>query len=243
MFREGEDYTIQSAEKYDFYDEVLAHVPIMAHPNPNSVLIVGGGDGIVLREVLKYQMIKEVVIVEIDPKVVEICREYLKLDMGAFDDPRVSIVYDDAAEFVKKTKRKFDIIIGDYSDPYQDLPAGSLISEEFYRNISRLLKPDGIVTVQAGSPLFQREIFEKIYNNAHNAFRIAKIYWVPVPYYPGAIWAFVAASNSIDPSIPRNQCKKDTKFYSVEIHHSLFVLPKFISDILGDRGETGSVQE
>lgn len=238
LFKEGESYTIQSAEKFDFYDEVLAHVPLMAHPSPATVLIIGGGDGIVLREVLKYHTIKEVVVVEIDPKVVEICKKYLKLDRGAFEDPRVKIVYDDAAEFVKKTKNKFDVIIGDYSDPYQDLPAGPLISEEFYCNVNRLLKEDGVLAVQAGSPIFQREIFKRIYSNARKVFKIVKIYVAPVPYYPGALWAFMAASNSIDPSVPRNKHVNGTEYYDVGIHSALFILPKFVRNTLESIDET-----
>jgi len=235
LFGEGRDVTIQSAEYYDFYDEMLTHIPMAAHPKPRKILIIGGGDGIVLREVLKYDAVKSVVIVEIDKEVIEVSRKYLKLDNGAFDDPRVSIIIDDAAEYISTTKEMFDVIIGDYSDPYQDLPAGSLIEGEFYRNVHSLLMENGIMAVQAGSPIFQREILKKIYANASKVFDVVKVYWAPVIYYPGAVWTFIVATKGLDPTIPRNPADK-TIYYNPSIHRAAFVLPRYIEEIIGGMG-------
>ena len=113
VFREKDSYTIQSAEFYDFYDEMLTHIPMAAHPNPRRVLIVGGGDGIVLREVLKYPSVERVMLIEVDPTVVDISKKYLRLDSGGFDDPRLEIVFCDAAEKVANLDEKFDVVIGD----------------------------------------------------------------------------------------------------------------------------------
>jgi len=236
VFREKDSYTIQSAEFYDFYDEMLAHIPMAAHPNPRRVLIIGGGDGIVLREVLKYPSVERVLLIEVDPMVVNISKKYLRLDSGGFDDPRLEIVFCDAAEKVANLNEKFDVIIGDYSDPYQDLPAGPLIEESFYRNIYRLLDDDGFLSVQAGSPIFQRDILLKVYRNARRVFPVVKIYWAPVIYYPGAIWAFMIATKGADPETPRNSVK-ETTFYNAEIHKIAFILPEFIRNILRDENE------
>jgi len=231
IFREGDNYTIQSAQLFDVYDEMLAHVPMAAHPSPKKILIIGGGDGIVLREVLRYQMVEHVVLVEIDPKVVDVSRKYLRLDDGALEDRRLEIVYEDAARYIKKLGEKFDVILGDYSDPYQNLPASSLISEEFYRNAYNILDDDGILAVQAGSPIFQGDILRRIYNNARKVFPIVRVYWAPVIYYPGAIWTFLAATKGLDPTIPRREIQ-GTIYYNREIHKSAFILPEFIKRLL-----------
>ncbi len=236
LFKEGKDYTIQSAQYYDFYDEMLAHVPMASHPNPRRVLIIGGGDGIVLREILKYETIEEVVLVEIEPAVVEISKKYLQLDWGALSDPRVSIIYGDAARYVMNIDREFDVIIGDYSDPYQDLPAGSLVQERFYQNANKLLSSNGILAVQSGSPIFQKDIMLRIYKNASKFFELVKIYWAPVIYYPGGIWSFVVATKGIDPSVPR-RIMHNAAYYSPEIHKMAFILPPFIRDLV-EKDET-----
>ncbi len=237
VFREKDSYTMQSAELYDFYDEMLTHIPMAAHPNPRRVLIVGGGDGIVLREVLKYPSVERVMLIEVDPTVVDISKKYLRLDSGGFDDPRLEIVFCDAAEKVANLDEKFDVIIGDYSDPYQDLPAGPLIEKSFYRNIYQLLDNNGFLSVQAGSPIFQRDILLRVYRNARSVFPIVRIYWAPVTYYPGAVWTFMIASKGADPTNPH--CSVGgTTFYNAEIHRAAFILPEFIRRILGSTDET-----
>ncbi|MCR8454541.1 MAG: fused MFS/spermidine synthase [Crenarchaeota archaeon] len=232
LLSQNGDLTIQTAELYDFYDEIAAHVPMTAHPNPSRVLIIGGGDGVILREVLKYKTVKEVFLVEIDQSVIKVSKEFLRLDNGAFNDPRVKIIISDAAEFLKETNLKFDVIIGDYSDPYPDTPAGSLMSEEFYRNLKKATMPDSITVLQTGSPLFQREIFCKIYRHLKALFQKVKPFWIIVPYYPGGLWTFIAASDETDPAEPVREPPADTIFYNTEIHKCVFCLPQFMRDLI-----------
>jgi len=240
LFREDDDITIQTAEKFDFYDEMIAHVPLTAHPNPRRILIIGGGDGVVLREVLKYDSVKKVIIVEIDKSVIETSKKYLRLDEGAFDDPRVEIVIEDAAQYLRKADFKFDVIIGDYSDPYQDTAAGSLISKEFYRNVKKVMRPDSIAVFQAGSPLFQREIFLRIYGYLKQLFRIVKPFWTIVPYYPGGMWIFLTASDRRDASEPLRQPPTNTIFYNTEVHKCAFVLPEIIRKLVEQGDSDGA---
>jgi len=232
LLGENSNMTIQTAEKYDFYDEMLAHIPMSAHPNPRHILIIGGGDGVILREVLKYDTVEKVVVAEIDRFVIEASKNHLRLDNGAFDDPRVEIVIGDAAKYVERADSKFDIIIGDYSDPYEDTVAGSLISQEFYLNIKRIMRPESIAVFQAGSPLFQSEIFKKMYIRLLHIFRIVKPFWTVVPYYPGALWVFLAVSDKVDPSKPIRNPPSNTIFYNSEIHRTAFVLPQIIRMLL-----------
>lgn len=232
LLGENDNLTIQTAEHYDFYDEVISHVPMAAHPNPRKVLVIGGGDGVILREVLKYDTVNKVVLVEIDKSVIELSREFLRLDDGAFNDPRVEIVIMDAAEFLKKTHLEFDVIIGDYSDPYPDTPAESLVTEEFYRNLKRVTGSSSIVVLQTGSPLFQREIFHKAYRHLKALFKNVKPFWAVVPYYPGGLWSFIAASDEVDPAIPIREPPADTVFYNKEIHRCIFCLPQLLRDLV-----------
>lgn len=230
VFKEKEDYTMQSAQKFDFYDEMITHIPMMAHGNPKKVLIIGGGDGIVAREVLKYS-VDIVDIIEIDELVIRVSKDYLKLDSGALTNPRVRINIGDASEFVKKIKSTYDIIIGDYSDPYNNMPAGTLITEYFYKEIYRILDKNGIAVFQAGSPLFQQEILKKIYRCATRVFPIVKLYWAPVLYYPGSIWTFIAATKGKDPTVPVGD-PPQAIYYNKAIHKAAFLLPNIIKQLL-----------
>lgn len=236
IFKEGDDITIQTAEKFDFYDEIITHIPMSAHRCPRRVLVIGGGDGVVVREVLKHNCVGEVHVVEIDPLVVELSKKYLRLDDGGLSDRRVKIFYDDAANYIRKCSETYDVIIGDYSDPYEDAPARTLIREEFYRNLYRILDEGGVISLQAGSPIFQKEIFLRIYSNIKKVFPVVRVVWTVVPYYPGAIWTFVVATKGVDPTKPVRE-PQNTEFYSRKIHEALFVLPKFLEELIGEENE------
>ena len=232
LLEEKGDMTIQTAERFDSYDEMLAHIPLAAHPNPKRVLIVGGGDGVVLREVLKYDFVERVVLVEIDKKVISVSKKYLKLDNGALDNSKVELVIADAAKYVNRCKEKFDVVIADYSDPYENTVAEALIREEFYAGIQRILDRSGIAVFQSGSPIFQKNMLLHIYRSLRSVFRIVKVFWAAIPYYPGGIWTFTVASNLIDPSKPIRNPPSKTIYYNTTIHKASFILPEFIREIL-----------
>ncbi len=232
VLREGNNYTWQVAEKWDSYSEMLVHVPLCAHPKPKRILIIGGGDGSTVREVLKHDSVREVVLVDIDEKIVEIGKHELRIDNGALKDERVEIVIDDAKNFVRKhNEEKFDIVIGDYSDPQRGSPAADLIREEFLNNIKRITKSSGLIAMQSGSPIFQKEIFIELFRNIKKIFRIVYPYFYVVPFYPGGLWSFIAASDEIDPRKPVKKFR-NAIFYNENIHEQVFQQPTFIVELL-----------
>ena len=230
VFKEGENWTMQVTEKWDFYSEVLVHVPMTAHKNPKDILIIGGGDGSTLCQVLKHD-VKKVVLVDIDEEVIRIGKEIIVPQ--CFSDSRVVIYSKDALKFVKEYEGKFDVIIGDYSDPYPDLPAKTLISDEFYIGLSRLIKEDGIIALQAGSPIFQIDILKRVYLGLKKHFEKVSVYCSPVSVYPGGIWCYAIASNTVDFKKPRRIFRGI--FYNEEIHEALFRLPTFIKESLEEK--------
>ncbi|MHA1609175.1 MAG: fused MFS/spermidine synthase [Candidatus Njordarchaeales archaeon] len=232
VFEEEEDYTtIQIAEKWDTYSEMLVHVAMCAHPNPSRVLIIGGGDGGTAREVLKHDTVKEVTIVEIDEKVIEACKDFLKIDNGALSSKRTRIVIKDGLEYLEDYNGEpYDIILGDWTDPYIDTPAEKLITEKFFAAAHKALAPNGILVTQSGSPIFQQEITRRTFKTAKKFFKNVFLYTAPVPFYPGGLWSFVIASNTIDPRTPIRSVR-GTIYYNRNIHEAVFVLPTFLKEI------------
>lgn len=234
VLKEGENYTWQVAERWDSYSEMLVHVPLCAHPNPRRVLVIGGGDGSTVREVLKHDEVREVMLVDIDEKIVSIGKHELKIDNGALIDERVKIVIENAVNFVKNyVGDKFDIVIGDYSDPQRDSPAADLIKEDFLKGIKSLTKSSSIIAMQAGSPIFQRDIFIELFRSVKKTFKLVYPYVYTVPFYPGGLWSFVAASDTIDPRKPIKSFKEAT-FYNAKLHVGVFRLPTFMIELLDE---------
>ena len=219
---EGEDTAFQYSDRWDFYEEMLAHVPLCAHPSPKRVLIVGGGDGAVLREVLKHREVEKATLVEIDRRVIEVCREHFEHGR-VFDDERAEVVIADGAWYVGQRESEFDVILGDYSDPYEGMPAAVLVSDQFYADCRRALKDGGVVALQAGSPIFQPEITERVYRGLKAHFDDVLLYFSPMPIYPGGLWAYAIASTGPDVRKPVRGVE-GVRFYSRELHGSLFDL-------------------
>ncbi len=212
-----------------FYHEMLVHVPMIMHPNPEKVLIIGGGDGGAAREAIKHKP-REIKMVEIDEKVVEACKKYIGIDENALD--RIEIIYEDGIEFVKKCEEKFDVIIVDGSDP--DAVSKPLISREFYHNCSNIGE---IFVTQSQSPFLQKDYFEKILKNS-SSFPYRKIYLSHIPSYPSGMWSFLLASNSkleMDKKelLKRYKNRKiKTMHYNVDLHMASFCLPNWLIEIV-----------
>lgn len=189
------DGTIQLTEKDEYmYHEMMAHVPLMTHAEPSSVLIIGGGDGGVLREVLKHESVKRVVLVELDSQVMSITSKYLpSVPQSSFEDPRVEVVFQDAAEYVKVAPEKFDVILCDSTDPIG--PAAVLFTSEFYGNCKQLLKEKGIFVIQSGAPFLQKEELEMTYQNRFPHFNHVTYYGFACPTYSGGMVALGWASD------------------------------------------------
>ena len=236
------DGVVQTTEKDEFvYHEMMAHVPLFAHGNAKQVLIVGGGDGGMLREVLKHQTVEQVTMVEIDNAVIEMAKQYLpKHSRCAFDDQRANIVIADGMDFVRDTEQTFDVIISDSTDPIG--PGEILFTNDFYAQCQRILNPGGVVVTQNGVAFFQLDEVKTTSSRLSRHFSDATFYSAAVPTYYGGIMTFAWGSNEPalrDVAVATLQQRFDesgisTRYYTPEIHKASFALPKYIVDALAE---------
>lgn len=224
------DDAVQTTESDEFtYHEMLVHFPLVTHPQPRRVLIIGGGDGGTLEEVLKHP-VEQVTMVEIDHEVIEVSRRYLPSISGsAFDDPRTRLLIEDGIAFVQQTDERFDVILVDSTDPKG--PGVALFSEEFYAACTRALTDDGILSAQSGSPLYQRDLMDLVGRHLARTFPIVVPYWTAVPAYPGVLWSFTCGSRRHDPrnigpeTIARRLAGLNLRYYSADAHRTAVALP------------------
>ncbi len=229
------DGAVNVGEKDEFiYSEMLAHVPFFVHPHVENLLVVGGGDGGVVREALKHP-IERIDLVEIDERVIEISREFFPSVSCGLNDPRVHITIGDGPRFVKNIEDAYDVIIVDSTDP---IGVGvALYQEAFYRDIYRALRHNGIVTTQSESPFFDRDIILDLYPKLRRVFPLVRMYLAPVPFYPGTWWSFAFCSKGIDPVKDFDPSKVslrqiEARYYDEEVHRGAFILPRCIRDLL-----------
>lgn len=214
------------------YNEMISHIPVVTHENPERALIIGGGDCGVANELVKYQELKIIDMVEIDEVVVEECVDKLqKISGTAPHDKRVNFHFADGVKFVQDKKTIYDIAIVDSSDPIG--PAEVLFSEEFYIDLKNSLKEDGIMVCQSQSPIFNKEILKRTHNILKKHFPIVKTYKAVVPSYPGGMWSFTLASLKYDPMKANlERLSLNTSYINREIFHSSFSLPNFMLEDL-----------
>jgi spermidine synthase len=220
------DDVIQVTQLDEFvYHEMLAHVPLHSHPNPESVLIIGGGDGGMVREVSKHACVKRVVLAEIDEAVIRASINYIPtVSVALTNNPKLEIYVGDGIEYVNRTKGEFDLIIVDSSDPVGF--AQGLFSRDFYFDVCEALRPGGMVTIQGESPWFgYRPMIKRICADFKDIFPVASMYWGNIPSYPAGIMVFPIGSKGNDPSVALREPLPGLKYYSSEIHKSSFVLP------------------
>ena len=177
------DGFIQSSELDEFvYHESLVHPAMVLHPNPRKVLIVGGGEGATLREVLKHNTIERAVMVDIDEEVIELSKKYLPfMHRGAFNDKRAEIVIADGKEYIEKTNERFDVVILDLTDPYSAEISKVLYTEKFYKAVYRVLNNDGVMVTQAGNSFFYEDVYDDVLRNVQKVFPKVMEYnvWIP----------------------------------------------------------------
>lgn len=230
------DGLIMLSERDEFvYHEMIAHVPLFVHPSPRHVLVIGGGDGGTVREVLKHPEISRVVMVEIDDMVVRACRTYLPTLSAAMDDPRLELLIEDGVKYVARTKERFDIVIIDSTDPIG--PAAPLINKSFYEKVAGLLKPDGILISQAESPWYDHEIQRAMLMNQRPFFKKLHIYLFSTLTYPGGLWSFAYGSKNLCPirNFEPTRVERSgilTRYYNPGMHRSAFMLPNFVAENL-----------
>jgi spermidine synthase len=235
------DGIVQTTEKDEFiYHEMMAHVPLLAHGRAREVLIVGGGDGAMLREVCRHPAVERIVMVEIDRQVIELAKEYLpNHSAGAFDDPRLELVIADGMQFVRDCETdRFDVIISDSTDPIG--PGEVLFSDDFYRECRRILKPYGVMTTQNGVPFFQLDEVRDTRERMGRHFRDQTFYAAAVPTYHGGIMTFGLGSD--DPGL--RQVSEETlaqrladagfttRYYTPALHIASFALPRYVLDAI-----------
>jgi len=216
------------------YHEMIVHVALNVHANPRQVLVIGGGDGGTLREVLKHKQVQTAHLCEIDGQVIEICKKHFPNLSCSFDDPRVEVFLEDGAAFVKKRENFYDVIIVDSSDPIG--PAEVLFQEQFYKNMFNALSHDGIVITQSESFLYHRHIIKNIVASNKKIFPLYFYYYTMVPTYPSGVIGFSFCSKKYHPIEDFNPEKADAltglKYYNKEIHKAAFVLPQGFAKFL-----------
>jgi spermidine synthase len=216
------DGVIQLTERDEhIYHEMLTQVVLHSHPSPESVLIIGGGDGGSLREVAKHETVTRIDLVELDPKVVEVCRRFLPTVATSFDDPRLSITNTDGAQFLKQADQRYDLVIVDCTDPVG--PAQALSTREFFADCLRCLKPEGMFVAQTESLHFHRHFVADVQRHLSQLFPIADLYTAALATYAGNWWTFSVGSMGRDPRTQARMCQVPARYYSDDVHAQSFL--------------------
>jgi spermidine synthase len=228
------DGLVQTTERDEFYyHEMLVHPALCSHPRPASALIIGGGDGGALREVLKHP-VKKAWLVEIDGQVIEACREHFPWLKSALHDPRAELVIEDGNVFIDKVRETFDVILVDSSDPVG--PSTVLHQEAFYRKLKAKLRPGGIIAAQAGSLMLHLDSHARKGVFLKKIFRHARLYLGPVPTYPVGMWCYDLLSDKIDPDTVRTLYIPDgLKYFNPDVFRASFALPNFLAAALAKK--------
>ena len=234
------DGIVQTTEKDEFiYHEMLAHVPMFAHGNAKNVLIIGGGDGGILREVLRHATVEHVTMVELDRTVVELCEKYFPHhSAGAFNDPRLNLVIADGVDYVLNCQQQFDVIISDSTDP--EGPGEVLFTSRFYQGCKNCLAKGGILTTQNGVCFMQPGEVQTTYNRFKGIFDDRWFYSADVPTYVGGSMALSWGTNDL--SLRQhsvavieqrfNAAGFKTRYYNPAIHVAAFALPQYVIELL-----------
>ncbi len=225
------------------YHEMLAHVPLLSHPDPKRVLIIGGGDGGTLREVVKHSCVEEAVMVEIDEVVVNVCKEYLPECASAFDHEKANLIIGDGLKYVEEAESEsFDIILVDSTDPVD--AAVELFTESFYKECHRVLKPGGVLVPQSDAVFHYGKRVHDIVKKLRNIYDSVDCYLSFVTGYPSGVWTFSYASKGGHPTEQIDEARfkeiePTLKYYSTDLHRAAFVLPKSYQRCIEEGVEVG----
>ena len=234
------DGDLMLTEKDEFiYHEMISHVPMAVHPQVEKILVIGGGDGGVVRELAKYDTVEQIDVVEADPLLVEVCRKYFPQMACSLNDPRVHIYHEDGLRFIRSKSDAYDLIIIDSPNPFG---AGEgLFTKEFYGNCFNALHEDGIMINQQESPFYKEEAFQcqRMHKRIIESFPISRIYQAHIPSYPSGHWLFGFASKRYHPihDMDGIQWKLrgiQTKYYLPRLHEGVFALPAYVEELVQD---------
>lgn len=232
------DGNIMLTERDEFiYDEMITHVPMSVHPNIRNILVIGAGDGGVVKELTRYSNVEKIDLVEMDPQVVEVCRTYLPENASKLDDERVCIYFDNALRFIRKRHSAYDLIIVDSTDPFG--PSEGYFTREFYGICYNALRDDGIMVNQQGSPFYQHDAdaMKRSHQRIVSTFPISRVYQAHIPTYAAGYWLFGFASKRYHPIDDFNPQKwaalnLNTRYYTTRLHIGSFYLPAFLEQML-----------
>jgi spermidine synthase len=228
------DGLVMTTDQDEFvYHEMIAHVPVCHHPAPKRVVVIGGGDGGTVRELLKHSCIEEVVLCEIDEMVITASKKFFPNIAGKLDDPRVKVFVGDGVEYMRQhAPATLDIVIVDSTDPIG--PGEGLFSRDFYRSVAKSLKPDGVMVAQSESPWYDKSIMGRIQENVSAGFKNLRFYTGSIPTYPRGFWSWViAAQKDIVPANfnrERLAAVKGLKYINDEMIVAAFALPNFFKE-------------
>lgn len=232
------DGLMMVSERDEFvYHDMIAHVPLFVHPKPKRVLVIGGGDGGTAREALRHPGVERVVMVEIDGMVVEACRKHIPQTASALDDPRLDLKIEDGVKFVRETQETFDVVLVDSTDPIG--PATPLFGKDFYRDVHRILGPDGIVVAQGESPFHDANTQASLLDVVGSFFPWRHFYNFSNLTYPGGLWSFLFASKGLHPLKDFDASRVaasglEFRYYNPGIHRAAFRLPEFMRGHLAE---------
>ncbi len=217
-----------------FYHEMIAHIPLCSHKNPENVLVIGGGDGGTVREILKHKTVKNVDMCEIDGLVIEASKKFLPTISCALNDPRVKIYVEDAIEFIKTKKACYDVVLIDSTDPMG--PGEGLFTQDFYNNVKASLREGGIVTPQSEGPFVNQNEMKKMYTLLNKVFKNVSPYCGPIPTYPGGYWSWAFCSDDVTPlsfidEARAAEISSNCKIYNVDLHKGCFAVPNFVKEL------------
>ncbi len=239
------DNKIQSAELDEYiYHEALVHPAMLSHPHPGKVLLLGGGEGATLREILRHETVEQVTMVDIDGELVDICREHLpQWSRGAFDDPRTRLHIMDAVEFVNTTSDRYDVVICDLSDPVESGPASALYAREFYQEIRNVMTEGGVFATQALEVFYHYlRLHAVIHSTVEAVFKTCRSYCEYVHSF-GAMWGFVLGFSEPASKLPdadrvdrllQERGVTGLEYLDGEAFVRLFSLPKMVAQAVGE---------
>lgn len=232
------DGNVMLTERDEFiYDEMITHVPMAVHPKVRDVLVIGAGDGGVVKELTRYDSIQRIDLVEMDAQVIEACRTYLPENACRLDDTRVHIYFDNALRFIRRCKDEYDLIIVDSNDPFG--PSEGYFTREFYGICYNALRWDGIMVNQQGSPFYKHDAEEikRCHKRIVSTFPVSRVYQAHIPTYAAGYWLFGFASKKYHPidDFDAERWKLldlETQYYTTRLHVGAFYLPAFLEKML-----------